>query len=418
MSAPKDAATGAATSAAANAAAAPAAAASASAPGSERIGLGLALRRQHAALLPAFHAALDEIVSTTAFVMGPAVGRLERALAERVGGGREAIAVHSGTDALLIALRALDIGPGDEVIVPAFTFFATAEAVVLAGATPVLVDIDDETMTIDAAQVAARITGRTRAVIPVHLYGQCADMEALRAACDAGAAATERGATRGGRPIAIIEDMAQALGATRGGAHAGALGDLAAVSFYVTKNLGALGDGGLLFARSPDIAARVRRLRDHGSSRKYHHEEAGFNSRLDTLQAAFLLAKLPLLDAWTERRRAIAAEYSRALRDAVSRIPLRLPVEAPSNRHVYHQYSVRTPARDAFRSHLSELGVETGIHYPAGMHTMPALRAFTRGEAFPRTERAAAEVVCLPIFPEMTGAEVERVVAAVTSFRG
>jgi len=397
VSEPRNAATNAAAHAAANA----------PAPGSERIGLGLALRRQHAALLPAFHAALDEIVSTTAFVMGPAVGRLERALADRIGGGREAIAVHSGTDALLIALRALDIGPGDEVIVPAFTFFATAEAVVLAGATPVLADIDDETMTIDAAQVAALITDRTRAIIPVHLYGQCANIEALRAACGARA-----------RHIAIIEDMAQALGATRGGAHAGALGDLAAVSFYVTKNLGALGDGGLIFAQSPDIAARVRRLRDHGSSRKYHHEEAGFNSRLDTLQAAFLLAKLPLLDAWTERRRAIAAEYSRALRDAASRIPLRLPVEAPSNRHVYHQYSVRTAARDAFRAHLSELGVETGIHYPAGMHEMPALRGFTRGEAFPRTERAAAEVVCLPIFPEMTDGEVERVVAAVTSFRG
>ncbi|MFN0149850.1 MAG: DegT/DnrJ/EryC1/StrS family aminotransferase [bacterium] len=385
-----------------SAAAAPAVAPHAT-PAPERIGLGLALRRQHAALLPAFHAALDEIVSSSAFVMGPAVAQLERALADRVGGGREAIAVHSGTDALLIALRALEIGPGDEVIIPAFTFFATAEAVVLAGATPVIVDIEDDTMTIDAAQVASRISERTRAIIPVHLYGQCANVEALRAACGGRA-----------RPIAIIEDMAQALGATRAGVHAGALGDLAAVSFYVTKNLGALGDGGLIFARDPDVAARTRRLRDHGSSRKYFHEEAGFNSRLDTLQAAFILAKLPLLDSWTARRRAIAADYTRAFRG----LSLQLPVEAPSNIHVYHQYSLRTPARDAFRAHLSELGIETGIHYPTGMHEMPALAAFAGGVRCPRTDRAAAEVVCLPIFPEMTDSDVSRVVEAVTSFRG
>lgn len=362
----------------------------------DRIGLGLALRRQHAALLPAFHAALDEIVASGAFVMGPHVARLEAALAQRAG-VPEAIAVHSGTDALLIALRALDIGPGDEVIVPAFTFFATAEAVMLAGATPVVVDVEPVTMTIDPAHAAARLTPRTRAVIPVHLYGQCAPIEAIRAAAPG---------------VAIIEDMAQALDATRGGAPAGSLGDLAAVSFYVTKNLGALGDGGLLFARTAEAAARARRLRDHGSSRKYFHEEAGFNSRLDTLQAAFLLAKLEHLDAWTGRRREIARAYDAAF----TGLPLELPVEAAGNHHVYHQYTVRTPARDALKDHLLELGIESGIHYPMGLHRMPALRAHVADpEAFPETDRAAAEVLCLPIFPEMTDPEVERVIAAVRS---
>jgi dTDP-4-amino-4,6-dideoxygalactose transaminase len=363
----------------------------------DRIGLGLALRRQHAALLPAFHASLDEIVASSAFVMGPHVARLESALAGRAG-VPHAVAVHSGTDALLIALRALDIGPGDEVIVPAFTFFATAEAVMLAGATPVLVDIEPATMMLDEAQVAARLTPRTRAIIPVHLYGQCAPIEAVRAAAPG---------------VAIIEDMAQALDATRGGAAAGSFGDFAAVSFYVTKNLGALGDGGLLFARTPALADRARRLRDHGSSRKYFHEEAGFNSRLDTLQAAFLLAKLAHLDAWTRRRREIARAYDAAF----AGLPLGLPVEAAGNHHVYHQYTVRTPARDALKDHLLELGIETGIHYPTGLHRMPALRPYVADpEGFAETDRAAAEVFCLPIFPEMTDEEVQRVIAAVRSF--
>ena len=363
----------------------------------ERIGLGLALRRQHAALLPAFHAALDEIAASGAFVMGPHVARLESALAERAGGAH-AIAVHSGTDALLIALRALDIGAGDEVIVPAFTFFATAEAVMLAGATPVVVDIEPATMTIDPAHVAARITPRTRAIMPVHLYGQCAPIEAIRAAAP---------------NVAIIEDMAQALDATRNGAPAGSLGEFGAVSFYVTKNLGALGDGGLLFARTQALADRARRLRDHGSSRKYFHEEAGFNSRLDTLQAAFLLAKLEHLDAWTHRRREIARAYD----EAFAGLPVDLPAEAAGNYHVYHQYTVRMTARDALKDHLLELGIETGIHYPMGLHRMPALRAHVADPAaFPETDRAAAQVLCLPIFPEMTGAEVERVISAVRSF--
>jgi dTDP-4-amino-4,6-dideoxygalactose transaminase len=366
----------------------------------ERIGTGLALRRQHASLLPEFRRALDEIVGSAAFVMGPPVTQLEAALGDLV--GAEAVALNSGTDALVIALRALGVGPGDEVIVPAFSFFATAEAVLLVGATPVLVDVEPRTMTIDVERAAARMGPRTRAILPVHLYGQCADLDGLTAA-----------ARRAGFDVPIVEDMAQALGATRSGRAAGSLGALAALSFYPTKNLGALGDGGMLFATRPDLAARARRLRDHGSPRKYHHDEAGYNSRLDTLQAAFLLAKLPRLGEWTERRREIAARYTRDL----AGLPLELPAADPANGHVWHLYSVRTPERDALRAHLDRLGVECGIHYPVGLHRLPALAAFAADSgAFPETDRAASQVLSLPLFPEMTDGEAGRVVAAVRSF--
>ncbi len=385
--------------------------------GDERIGAGLALRRQHAALLPEFHRALDEIVGSAGFILGAPVAALEEALVARVGTA-VAVAVHSGTDAIYMALRALDIGPGDEVILPAFTFFATAEAVLLAGATPVLVDVEPRTLLIDVEQAAARITQRTRAIIPVHLYGQCAPMEALAAgvggaARGGGGPARGEGGPAAGGALPIIEDMAQALGASRGGRPAGSLGDFAALSFYPTKNLGALGDGGMVFARRAADGDRLRALRDHGSRRKYHHDEFGLNSRLDALQAAFLLAKLPHLDAWTARRRALAARFDSAL----AGLPLGLPAVAPSNEHVYHLYTVRTAHREELRQHLLDLGIEAGIHYPLGVHRQPALRRFVPDpSAFPVTDRAAAEVLSLPLFPEMTDAEADRVVAGVSTF--
>lgn len=373
----------------------------------ERIGLGLALRRQHAALLPEFRRALDDLVASGAFVLGPPVAALEGALGARV--GAHAVAVHSGTDALFIALRALDVGPGDEVILPAFSFFATAEAVLLLGATPVLVDVEPRTMLLDARGVAALVTPRTRAVIPVHLYGQCAPVESLQEAVEE----ARRAGRVGTRGVALVEDMAQALDATRGGRAAGSLGDLAALSFYPTKNLGALGDGGMIFARRREDAERARRLRDHGSSRKYHHEETGWNSRLDSLQAAFLLAKLARLTEWTARRRAIAARYDAGL----AGLRLELPVTDPSNRHVHHVYTVRSPHRDGLRDHLSSLGIETGIHYPVGLHRQAPLAPFARQpNGFPHTDRSAREVLSLPIFPELTDAEVDRVVGAVRRF--
>jgi dTDP-4-amino-4,6-dideoxygalactose transaminase len=380
-----------------------------SAPTEERIGLGLGLRRQHAALLPELHRALDEIAASGAFVLGPSVTALEEALGDRV--GATAVSVHSGTDALLLALRALDVGPGDEVILPAFSFFATVEAPLLLGATPVLVDVEPRTLLIDPGEVAARISPRTRAVIPVHLYGQCAAVEAIEAAIED----ARRARRVGERGIAIIEDMAQALGAERNGRPAGSLGDLSALSFYPTKNLGALGDGGMVFARRAADAERIRRLRDHGSSRKYHHDEAGWNSRLDSLQAAFLLAKLPHLDEWASRRRAIAARFDARLRG----LPVELPAADPANRHIYHLYTVRTPLRDALRSHLAELGIEAGVHYPSGLHRQPPVEPFARSQGgFPRADRAAAEVLSLPIFPEMLDREVDRVVEAVRGFPG
>ncbi len=374
----------------------------------KRIGLGLALRRQHAALLPEFRRALDDLAASGAFVLGPPVAALEEALGARV--GAHAVAVHSGTDALLIALRALDVGPGDEVILPAFSFFATVEAVLLLGATPVLVDVDERTLLVDARAAAERITPRTRALVPVHLYGQCAPVEALEEAV----VEARRAGRVGARGVALVEDMAQALDAARGGRPAGTLGDLAALSFYPTKNLGALGDGGMLFARRPEDAARARRLRDHGSSRKYHHEEIGWNSRLDSLQAAFLLAKLARLDEWTARRRAIAARYDAGL----SGLPLALPATDAANRHVFHVYTVRTPHRDALRDHLAALGIETGIHYPVGLHRQAPVTPFVRDpNGFPQTERAAREALSLPIFPEMTEDEIDRVIRAVRAFR-
>lgn len=375
----------------------------------ERIGLGLALRRQHGALLPEFRRALEEIAASGAFILGPPVASLEEALGARVGAA--AIAVHSGTDALFIALRALDVGPGDEVILPAFSFFATVEAVLLLGATPVLVDVDPAALLIEPRLVSEAISPKTRAVIAVHLYGQCAPIEGIEKAI----AEASRSGRAGKRGITIVEDMAQALGASQGGRPAGSLGDLATLSFYPTKNLGALGDGGMVFARRPADAERIRRLRDHGSSRKYHHDEAGWNSRLDSLQAAFLLAKLPFLEGWAERRRAIAARFDGAL----SGLPVELPATAAGNRHVYHLYTLRTPLRDGLRGHLADLGIETGIHYPVGLHRQPPVAGSVRDPSkFPHTDRAAAEVLSIPIFPEMTDPEVDRVIDGVRRFPG
>lgn len=372
----------------------------------DRIGAGLALRRQHAALLPEFRRALDEVVASGGFVLGPTVAALESALAGHVG-ARAAVAVHSGTDALYLALRAIGISRGDEVIIPAFTFFATAEAILLLGATPVLADVTPETLLLDPACVAARITPRTRAIIPVHLYGQCAPTDGLASAIESAPQAARE-------QIVLIEDMAQALGASRAGNPAGSLAPLAALSFYPTKNLGALGDGGMLFAARAEDAIRLRALRDHGSSRKYHHEEAGLNSRLDALQAAFLLAKLPWLDAWTARRRAIAARFDAGLEDLPD---LRIPSVESSNIHVFHLYTVRSSQRDALQRHLADHGIEAGIHYPLGLHRQPALAPFVADvELFPETDRASEEVLSLPIFPEMTDAEVVRVIEVVRAF--
>ena len=356
------------------------------------------LKRQHAALADELRAAADRVLTSAWFVMGPEGRALEAELAD-TSGARHGVGVNSGTDALLLALKALGVKAGDEVITSAFSFVASGTTIALAGATPVFVDIDPITYNLDPAAVEKAITPRTRAIVPVHLYGQCADMTAI------GEIARARG-------LAVIADAAQAVGGSYADRPIGAWGDAVCLSFYPTKNLAACGDGGMLLTTRDDVAERVRRLRDHGSSKRYEHVELGVSSRLDDLQAAFLRVKLRHLGAWTAARRRIAARY----RERLAGLPLVLPVERPPAVHVYHQFTVRVPDRDAVARGLAELGVGTTVHYPIPIPAQP-LFCPPGGEghvaaAFPESARAAREVLSLPCFPELTDAEVDEVAAA------
>ncbi|HJQ85546.1 MAG TPA: DegT/DnrJ/EryC1/StrS family aminotransferase [Candidatus Binatia bacterium] len=335
-----------------------------------------------------------DVCAHGAFVLGPEVAAFEAAYA-RFSGVAHCIGVANGTDALELALRAAGVGAGDEVVLPANTFVATALAVVRAGAVPVLVDCDPLHFLIDPHALAAKVGARTRAIVPVHLYGQIAPMEEVaRVATGAG--------------VAVVEDAAQAHGATRHGTGAGGFGVVAATSFYPGKNLGAYGDAGAVLATSAEIAAKVRALRNYGSEVKYEHPERGFNSRLDTLQAVVLSAKLARLATWNEARAAAAARYATLLAD-VPRV--RLPGTLPGNRHVWHLYVVRVPERDRVLAHLAAAGIGAGTHYPVPIHLQGAFRdlAHRRGD-FPVAEAAAAEILSLPIFPGITAAQQERVV--------
>ena len=339
--------------------------------------------------------ALARVVDSAGFVGGTAVSDFERDFAAFCT-APQAVAVGSGTDALLLTLRALDIGPGDEVITAPNSFFATAEAIALAGATPVFADVHDDSLCLDAAAVGRAITARTRAVIPVHLYGQCADMAALRAVV-------------GGSRIALIEDACQAHGATRGGARAGSLGDAAAFSFYPSKNLGALGEGGCITTASDELAERARALRDHGQRRKHQHQWVGYNARLDALQCAVLGVKLAHLEAAIEARRALAERYRRGL----AARGVRCVGEAAGNRHVYHLFVVRVPERDRVQARLREHAIDSAVHYPTPIHLQPAFAHLGLGPgSFPVAERAAGEILSLPMYPELAPAAVDRVVAA------
>jgi dTDP-4-amino-4,6-dideoxygalactose transaminase len=352
------------------------------------------LARQHAALRPALMAALADVLDSGRFVLGERGQALERALAEAMG-VRHGIGVGSGTDALRLALTALGIGPGDEVLTPAFSFVASSTTIVMTGATPVFVDVDPETFTLDPEAVERALTRRTRAIMPVHLYGHPAAMDRL-----AGIARE--------RHIAVIEDAAQAVGAGYAGRPVGGWSDVACLSFYPTKNLGGCGDGGMVVTDRDDLAERVRRLRHHGDSGRYRHAELGWCSRLDEMQAALLGVKLDHLAAWTERRRAIAAAYTARLDGA----PIRLPVERAPARPVYHLFTVRHPRRDALRKALAELGVGTAVHYPVPIPAQPVFGVDDE-RRWPESWRAAREVLSLPCFPELTDDEVERVAAAV-----
>lgn len=341
--------------------------------------------------------AIASVLERGDFIQGQDVKLLEQEFAAYCS-AREAVGVSSGTDALVLALMALNVGKGDEVITTPFTFIATAEAISQVGATPVFADIDPRTCNINAAKIAEAITPRTKAILPVHLYGRPAEMGAIL-----------RLARR--HNLYVIEDAAQAHGAAYEGRRVGSLGDVACFSFYPAKNLGAFGDAGMVVTSNPKVADRVRLLRDHGRRDKYRHVELGVNARLDTLQAAVLRVKLRCLDAWNQRRRAVASLYRRLL------VPdlLALPPEDRGSESVYHMFVVRTPFREALRQKLQDQGIETGIHYPVPLHLQPAYSAlWHRAGDFPESERAAGEVLSLPMFPDMTPEQVKRVALAVT----
>jgi len=355
------------------------------------------LTRQYASLREAIDGAVRRVVESGQFVLGEEVEALEAEVAAFLGVGH-AVGVASGTDALHLVLRAAGIGPGDEVLVPAFTFIAPAEVVVYCGATPVFVDIDPETFALDPDAAASALTARTRAIIPVHIFGHPAPMEEI------GALADRHGLT-------VVEDAAQAFGARCGGSMVASLGLAGCLSFFPTKNLGAYGDGGMVITNDTALADEVRRLRVHGSAERYLHKVVGYNSRLDAIQAAILRAKLPHLEGWNDTRRRIASAYTAGLEKVEGLI---CPKEAEGAYHVYHQYTVRTPRRDLLKERLAEEGISTAVYYPV---SLPAQEAFEgegyREGSFVESERAAKEVLSLPMFPELTDEEVERVVRAV-----
>ena len=355
------------------------------------------LARQHAALRSELMAAMARVLDSTRFVLGPEGEALEAGVAALCG-VRHAIGVASGTDALRLALTAVGVDPGDEVITPAFSFVASSSTIVLAGATPVFVDIEPETFTLDVGAVERALTPRTRAIVPVHLYGHPAAMDRLSAL------ARDRG-------VAVIEDAAQAIGATWAGRPVGAWGDVGCLSFYPTKNLGACGDGGMVVTDRDDVAERVRRLRHHGDTGRYHHVEIGYCSRLDELQAALLRVKLARLQAWTDARRRVVARY----RELLAGLPLVLPVERPQARHVYHLFTVRHPQRDALAKTLADLGIGTAVHYPLPAPGQPvfAARYPAAERTWPEAWRAARDVLSLPCFAELSESEVTAVADAV-----
>lgn len=356
--------------------------------------------------------AIDRVVTRGWFVLGPEVEAFESEFAA-ASGASYAVGVGNGTDAIALLLRALNVKPGDEVIVPAMTAAYTGLAVLLAGATPVFADVDAGTLTLDPAACEAAVTSRTVAIVPVHLYGQTAEMRALHAIAQR-------------HSLAIVEDCCQAHLATSDGVPVGTRTAGGAFSFYPTKNLGALGDGGAVITNNASIADRIRRLRNGGQIDRYVHADAGVNSRLDDLQAAVLRARLPLLPRWTGRRRALAAKYRRALAEVAGAEQGRgvRPLEERDDRHVYHLFVVRSAERDALQAHLRASGIETLIHYPVPLPQQPAFasrasseRSESRRHDCPAAARAAREILSLPLHPRLTDPDVERISSAVEAFQ-
>ncbi|MEX1223963.1 MAG: DegT/DnrJ/EryC1/StrS family aminotransferase, partial [Pirellulales bacterium] len=350
-------------------------------------------------------AALEAVLDSGMFVLGPQVAELEQRVAEYCG-VKHAIACASGSDALLLALMSRDIGPGDEVILPSYTFFATAGAVARLGAQCVFVDIEPHGYNIDPAQIEAAVTPATKAIIPVHLYGQCAEMDAIMAI-------SER------HNLLVIEDAAQAIGAEYQNQRAGAIGHVGCFSFYPTKNLGGCGDGGMLTTNDDELAATLSLLRVHGMQPRYFHKLVGINSRLDAMQAALLNVKMPHLESWTEARSENAARYVEMFIAAGLHEVLELPTVLPYRRHVWNQFICRIGEgrRDALRAALAARNIGSEIYYPVPMHAQECFRDLrVDAETLPETNRAAAETIALPIFPELTAAEQQTVVEATAAF--
>jgi dTDP-4-amino-4,6-dideoxygalactose transaminase len=352
------------------------------------------LKAQYRSIKPEVLVAIERVLESGQFVLGPEVAEFESEFADFCGAGH-AVGTSTGTSALHMALLAAGVGPGDEVITVPMTFVATVAAIGYTGARPVLVDVDERTLTMDPELLEAAVTPRTRAILPVHLYGQPADMGPILEIA-------------GRRGLTVIEDACQAHGAEYRGQRAGSLGHLACFSFYPGKNLGAYGEGGAVTTDDPELARTVRMLRDWGAEEKYNHVLKGFNYRLEELQAAVLRVKMRWLEQWTEARRGHARHYDQLLSGAVATVP-----ERAATRHAYHVYAVRTAGRARMQRALLHAGVQTGIHYPIPVHLQPAWSdlGYRRGD-FPVSERAADEELSLPMFPELTGEQVEQVARA------
>ncbi|MGA0040759.1 MAG: DegT/DnrJ/EryC1/StrS family aminotransferase [Pirellulales bacterium] len=365
----------------------------------------LALDRQYASLQDELLSAIRRVCDSGRFVLGPDVEELESELA-RMLGVPHAIGCASGSDALLLALMAVDIEAGDEVLLPSYTFFATASAVTRLGATPVFVDIDPETFLLDPTDLLRKITPRSRAIIPVHLFGRTADMDAILPIAEHAG-------------IPVIEDAAQSILSTWHGRCTGGLGDIGCFSFYPTKNLGGFGDGGFVTSTRDDLAERLRLLRVHGMEPRYYHQVIGINSRLDSIQAAVLRVKLPHLDSWTSLRQANAARYVELFTQAGLIGHIGVPSDEPRGRHVWNQFVIRVSGghRDALRKHLRERGVASEIYYPVPLHMQQCFRYIGCEEgSLPVTEQAARETLALPIYPELTLDEQRTVVGRIAEF--
>ncbi|MCI0486190.1 MAG: DegT/DnrJ/EryC1/StrS family aminotransferase [Blastocatellia bacterium] len=359
------------------------------------------LKAQYLGIKSEIDAAVSGVLESTQFVLGKEVAAFEEEFAA-YSGARLGVAVNSGTSALHLALLAAGVGPGDEVITVPFTFVATTAAICYTGARPVFVDIDPKSLTIDTGRIEGAITDRTKAIMPVHLYGQPADMDQVLEI-----------ARR--HNLAVIEDAAQAHGAEYKGRRVGSMGDLSCFSFYPGKNLGAYGEGGMVVTNDPERARAIRMLRDWGQERKYHHVLKGYNFRMDGIQGAILRVKLRYLEEWTEARRAHARQYERLLADS----NLQTPAEMPYARHVYHVYAVRTEERETLQRKLNESGIQTGIHYPIPVHLQEAYSdlGYGRGD-FPCSERVADEVLSLPMYAELREADIETVARRMSDITG